>query len=1550
MRKIFKFLALLVVVFALPQWAHAWNGYGLDGEDNSTWAGLTWDNTEKCLKGSFENWNGKKIRVQAWSNNNSKSWFGYQTYTYGINGGNSYEVNITNSDANQFIISTNDKYDVKVYLENSTLGNNPNKIVFTKTNQGGVSAPAKLYIFSDKPSWATKKSEATPTTDGKFTYTISMTAGENFVLSTTSSSANGYDGLKPNIYTHGEGETILANGESSSFSTTNATNTGCWQAPVTGNYTITVDWSAGTLTATYEEKPVAAHLPLTSADFATDRSKKHYFLVGERMGEWRLQPEWEFKVEGDKLVLDNRYIYDGVFAIAVVDNYNDYARHNYDYYSPNPTTDTWNFNASTMACNDDFSGHKQRMSDTSKGTTRKPTKVFYADFQVAGDYWQGRGKFMSKITVGLKNGLPSTLQFTEGDVAAANENRMFTILGSEIYNSKYSNKSGEGTTPMWNKNNSDVNKNQILGWQEGWIQYDPNTNEPYVDANGEFLYHTSFTPDYLLKHSVPFSLTLSDGSNFTYSSDELQFVEASLLSDRDSDPYVDFYEAFNSTNERIYTGATRKGGEEATAYNFKVNVSTSDTNKDFTSTADWECYVVRDMWIAGEIKFWTGWGGNIDWTRGGTSGISTWHGPNGGPHSAHYQVKGFDVLGEDEAVVDLYRNVRNSQNNNYKISESNKPVYFNRVVLWLNNTDGVANSYIQFIQATAGPAIMARVATNENDAEKKENWIRYNWYIQKPADTGIAATEGAKEVVSYEISRYRLTDNNWEFTGYPEGEKVYIKDVTDEKVTVADLYDDLAGTTDKTKFVIHTDKGIIDDRGFSPGTYRYEIFVTYKNEDGTTVRKQAVSNRVYIYGDLAPEAVPMQLVELREAYTDAYEGDHVSAASVLKALDTNGKISDYTKYKYMTYRENSNDNFYVIEEIDTDADGNAVPKGVAMLDKGVGAAFFAGDNQDKYWWTSDYYLRCLDYNAYRSLLQGYIDGGMIGDTTVPEPTVEVFEIIDGGEGISRGKARLFEFGGKSYYSAIVKRGGNLSDGTFDVLLSYDFTNKNTNKVDTYTAQMGVDFGPVMPRPFNPVYRYVHERTSTVPGKVEDKRNFGKILVPTQNWKIENSVENSTTEAINKGLMKEAYVDLDDVNFAPRTFTLQVDFFRPNVDKEIYKFYDIHYHLDVTNTDESITKVPLDAKIELSDPKTADSELLNKYRIEIKGLHPRNVIFPTVDFVKTVYNPRVAVSESGEVFKSSTGNFGKMLTVKAAHKMAVEAGSGLQDVYLGWIKRSDGTIDWMYKGHKHLGDKEETIGADKTYEYADPNNEIELQPMYYLIELKKSDTDFYTYPYLVPHYANHRTEPEMTAPVIDKNTGLILNDSDPLIGTYIARGTDWADAPEVHATAIYMFERPVSGDSNTEAYDPDNFEFYGLKVVNMTLNDNDVTPSGKAAAAHAAPARISGSELVAGNAGKLPDAPLMSATEVALPTNSHVINLSAKDETTGYNGYVAVRGASYNYELDPENNVTGVEDVIADGENGESVYYNMQGMRIEKPETPGVYFRVDGKKVTKFVVK
>lgn len=1440
-----------------------------------------------------------------------------------------------NSNSGAWKVNVTDKYAITVDWTAKTL---------TAIGESNLpDAPANLYLYKINNDASVFKMIGGSSCNGNiYTYTVDIETGMKVVLSSISDATN-WDGINGQV----DGKYVRYNpaaeinipGNDIAFDLneqTGAYKDGIWRTTQEGRYTITVTWGeTKTLTAicTYVP-PTGTHMPLNSADFAN--GKKHYFLVGERMGEWHLQPEWEFQEKDGNLVLEGRYIYNGGFAVGVVDNFKDYVNHTFTYYSQSAEINSED--AITLPSTG------TTFAQAAGSTRFNPLTCYNSKFDTthSDPYWHGRGTFMSKIELTLNGGQPATLKFTKGTTEEANKNRVFTLCGDNIYNSNYcnTNESNPGKTTMYNRGLAD----NMNGWQEGWIQYDPTTNQPYVDARGEYLYHTSFTPDYLMAHPVLFNQTVGSSreSEFAYTSNNVQFVEWKNLPNLESDPYKDFYQAFTGTKTISNSGETVSGN----GYDFKLGVECD--NPTTTPEAGWDCYVVRDMWIGGHIKFWSGWGGNTRKTGGATEDGAVWHGTNGGPDTpqknwgndeATYQVKGYDVNSGLSAV--LYKNVRNRNNTNYAVTAPNaKPVYFNRVVLWFNNTDGVDKSYIQFIQESVGPAIFAKVTKNEKD--NKDNYITYNWYLNASQNNG---AEDEYDVISYEIRRYRVVDNVTTPIGYPEGEKV---DISDKNLKVKDFYE---GSATLPEFTTHVDTGEVAGRGFAPGRYQYDIYVTYKNEKGESVRKYAMSNRVAIYDDalVTPDAVAMQVIELRDYYKDYYGTEHAS-----------GKETLGTTKKYLTYRTNDNANFYVFdtEEKEITVGGTkvktTVPKDPEIIDAKK-AIEFIKNNPDKFWWTSDYYLRCLDYDDYARRLQGYIDEGLMKNEEVPTPILQVDEIYnytnESGEAQSltktRGYGQRFEFGDQTYYAMIVKRGGNLSNATFEVQLRYTYINADDESVTPPTTTATVGISPVMPRPFAPLYRYVYDRTSAIPTNAEtgEKYEWGKILVPTQNW-----TTNNTSDAIEKNLLKEAYVKFDE-HFKPRTFTLQVDFYRPNVNKEIYQFYDIQYNINVTNNDETVTSVPLDMDAVLHDVDTSDENFQNRYRLEFRGMHPRNGVYPTVKFEKTEYVPNEATGTFEEPYMSKTGNYGDMLTIDAKRNLTVNRGTGIKDVHLGYIKRSDGTYDWMYKGHKELDDKPEIVDPTRPdengkNEYEDQGS-VEVQPIYYLIELKNplNSSDCMYYPFLVPHIDNHRTGDALANPEFDKN-GLIMNDTDPLIGTYIATDTNWDDknTPDVVATAIYMFERPISGEQGNYS----GYNFNRLEVMSIKYNNTGEvvtptpTPDTEATAARANAAKLpSTDDLVHGNAGGLPDAD-------NLPT-TNVLDMSDKNNTTGYNAYVAVRGAHY-VDGNTGDNVTGVEDVIADGECGESVYYNMQGMRIDEPTTAGVYFRVVGKNVTKFVVK
>lgn len=1312
----------------------------------------------------------------------------------------------TNSDSGYWTAPVNGTYTINVSYSSRTL---------TATWEADLPT---LYLYSDKPSWATKIATLNSKT-GTYTAVVKMGEGTNFVLSTKNATGVDYNGLKNDIYTHGTGVTTLTSGASSSFSNT---NDGCWQAPVTGEYTITVtfDESAktGTLKATWTAPVKKVHMPLSESDFAN--GKKHYFLVGNRMGEWRLHPEWELKVDGNDLVLNNRWIYPGGFAIAVVDSYNDYIKHKYTYYSKQ-----WEFKESVLECTEDFSGTGASMTAT--GTMQSPSNNFWTAFSSSnggGDYWQATGTLVTEIRVGLKNGLPSTLKFTVGDKADFNMYRFFTLVGDDIYNNNFCNSYGPATTLQYSKDQTDNN-----GWQEGWIQYDPVTHEPYVDGNYNYLYHTSYTPEYFQANPSLFNQTLSDGSTFSYTSNEAQFVEYSLLKNLDSDPYKEFYQSFAGTTETISTGVEKSGN----GYDFVVETVNGSVTP--ASGNNWSCYVVRDMWINGEIKIWTGWGGNDRKSGGSDVNGSTWHGENGGPATAGLQVQGYDITAGTD--VKLYNNEKNVDGVNYKISDG-EPVYFNRVILWYNINEGIGDSFVQFIQESAGPAIFAQLANNPNTSAN--NYIKYNWYLNAAQN----ASDSDRQVVGYQIQRYTYVDGVKTFIGYPEGDYV---DISEYNVTVADLQQATAGNYSFTTF---TDGGIDGISGFAPGMYQYDIVVTFADD----AQKKAVSNKVAIYDNniIIPSAYALQLVRLNEA----------------------GKAALGVSQEYLTYNPSVEGNWFVldVEKIEVDGETNGKPYN-AELRKGSEMLEFMMNNQDKYDFTSNFYIRALDKKIYDSTFEEYIKEGLVTDASIPTPNV----IAEDGYEVTS-QAYEFDLGDNKFYSAVLFREGSLETRTAEVRVSYSYTNANGDLVDESPVNQ-TELLPVTPLPYNPRYSY-----EVRPYEVESSYEYIEVIAPTRG---NASFDVPTSTASAKVAATEGVLTTN-------MMVLNVTYNRPNVDEEILREYHVEENVAIDDSQEYSESF----WFYYADDKVANVEHI----FSAEGISPYNSSVPAVDFHETRYLGKWIEVDGEETVRFSDGpkgSFGQGINFSAPHAIESTPGAGLSGVHLGKIER-EGTWDWMYKGHESLADKAPVlVETGATYEN---QTEQTIAPNYYLYELSNG-TDDMAYDFLVAHSACDHRVGDVT---VDETTGFVLNDEDPLIGTYVVKGFAEETIPAVHVSSIYLFSNPQLCLIDGELPTSDG----SLNTLATELPTKD--------------------EMAAGNVGGMPD----------YGTYVQVANT--------LDGW-ALLGQTYS-NTPSEGNVTGVENVLAEGENGEVVYYNLQGIRVDNPSAAGVYVRVQGKDVKKVVIK
>lgn len=1277
-----------------------------------------------------------------------------------------------------------------------------------------------LYLYNlTGDNWWTKLATANSKT-GTYTFVAKIEGGESLILSTTSSSGSNYAGLSPK-YTPGSDQTI-SSGTEYSFGTATS---GAWFAPETGEYTITVTFDestqTGTFTATWTTPVKKVHMPLSEADF--ENGKKHYFIVGNRMGEWRLLPEWELNADANgDMVLENRWFYPGGFAVGVVDNYDDYIKHTYTYYCT-----SYAFKDDVLSCTTDFSGNGVKW--TASGTMQSPSNNFWTEFSSSlggGGYYDAVGTLVTEVKVGLNDdGLPKSLTMTVGDKATASKYRFFTLVGDGIYNSDFCNSYGPGTTLQKSKGQTSKN-----GWQEGWIQYDPATSDPYVDGNYNYLYHTSYTPDYFQANPSLFNQTLSDGSRFSYTSNEAQFVEYTHLSNLDSDPYREFYQAFTGT-QSIATDDKKYGN----GYDFTVKTVNGDVTLGDGNV--WSCYVVRDMWINGEIKIWTGWGGNDRRSGGSDVDGSVWHGENGGPATAGYQVQGYDVTSGLTAT--LYNNEKNIDNTNYKVSDG-EPVYFNRVILWYNINEGIGNSFVQFIQESAGPAIFAQLA--QNPETSANNYIKYNWYLNAAQND----TDSDRQVVGYQILRYTYVDGVKTFIGYPEGEYV---DITEHNVTVADLQQATAGNYSFTSF---TDAGADGDSGFAPGMYQYDIVVTFA--DGAT--KNAVSNKVAIYDNniVTPSAYALQLVRLNDA----------------------GKAELGVSQAYLTYNPSVGGNWFVldVEKVDVDGETSGKPYNAQLLD-GATALKFMLNNQDKYDFTSNFYIRALDKKIYDSTFEEYMREGLVKDASIPTPTVTAY---DGYEATSQ--AYPFTLGDNEFYSAVLFRDGNLENRTAQVTVNYTYTNANSEEVEESPTNH-TELMPVTPLPYNPSYSY---EVVTYTYEVESGREYIEVLAPTRG---SSSFEVSTSETYAKVATSEG-------KLTTNMMVLNVTYNRPNVDAEILREYQIEENVAIEDG-ENYTET---FWFYYADDNAENVEHI----FSAEGVSPYNSSVPAVDFCQTRYFGKWIEVDGERTVRFSDGpdgSFGNGISFVAPHSIESTAGTGLSGVHLGVIAREDGTYDWMYKGHESLGDKAPTlVKTGATYENQTAQT---IAPNYYLYELSNG-TDDMVYDFLVSHPAcDHRTG-DVT---VDPTTGFVLNDEDPLIGTYVVKGFTEETIPEVYVSSIYLFSNPKSCLIDGKL--PESKQTMSTLAAELPTED----------------------EMAEGNVGGMPD----YGTDVEY------------DAMEGW----ALMGQTYS-NRPSEGNVTGVENVLAEGENGEVVYYNLQGIRVDNPSAAGVYVRVQGKDVKKVVIK
>lgn len=624
------------------------------------------------------------------------------------------------------------------------------------------------------------------------------------------------------------------------------------------------------------------NMPLKASSFKNGRA--HYFLVGFRTAAWRLQPEWELtKDDSGKFTLNNqRLMYSQRFGIAKVDTYDDYIHQRFTlYWAPGNIKDvegTINLTGAprkTEAYNSDDANDftdgntmiwlvNRSENSLTEDALSMYTPVLLENFEVSVD----------------ANGVPTQLYYKANTSAKeVNKHRTFSLVGSEIKPSDEIT-IGDKTAPITHFTHSFDKNGGVEAWANSWIQYDENGN-PYVDANGHVLFQTAFDKDWLPEHPSNFDITITDGDEstlFTYDSSVITFENVSSFSDDElsADPYLPLYEmrdgAFDFENTGMVDGkrsinldGTNFQFDEVFSYPELGNGVTlkSDENTSYDQSA-WHCFVVKDAWMSGGFKIWSGWGGNLKLADGGTDDNSMrWFVDNGGHGKKEDKaVEGTPVT--NGAVSTLYGTRMDVPDANFHVvdntyeegvtdlSSHNPLVYYKRVILWYNEGKyGMNSAVLQLITEPLSPSVIA-IRRGKND-------IGYRWNI--PAMEGIDAPE---KVIKVAIERHTLNGN---------------KVVAAKGVSSG--YNPATPDEYKSANELAAWNGYFYETGVAPGRYEYEISVWYEGEDEDAPSiHTATSNIVQIYA----AAQPVNLKAAQRMEGKNFSFDMVLTPSVNEAV------------------------------------------------------------------------------------------------------------------------------------------------------------------------------------------------------------------------------------------------------------------------------------------------------------------------------------------------------------------------------------------------------------------------------------------------------------------------------------------------------------------------------------------------------------------------------------------------------------------------------------------------------------------------------------------
>lgn len=503
---------------------------------------------------------------------------------------------------------------------------------------------------------------------------------------------------------------------------------------------------------------------------------------------------------------------------------------------------------------------------------------------------KGTPSLASSIGITLdENGRPATLEIGEVKTWAANKADVlaevnFMLCGDDIVNE----------IDRTSRHSLDPQKTSLFGytnvneWANQWIQYDPQTGDPYVDGDGKYLFQTVYQTSWMKDHPVIFHRA---ADNTDYNSNSLVFSPVTAGLTADADNFVDYYNGMK--NLKLGDG-TRKQSAEGTsiAWDFTDQMGKPDPdrtdgemtygpNTDINAPAGgWKPYVLSDISFGGMFKVWSGFGGGhagygawVDQVEVGDGyawfNLNVGHQLARNPQRVRAQLLASSIAESKAAEAEADPNIdKPGSKVNFYLTGKDEPAAdfmtyyddvnesyplrsYRRLILWLdtkdrdnlsdNATSGMAKSFVQMVVTDLSPVIKGRLG----DAERQ---IVSAWHLQE--DYMMEEKTVTKAVV----------------TMFRDGEEIASYEETDAEGMKA------TDCTAEGKFP-HTWNDLV------AGEYWYRIDVTY--DDGNV--RSSLSNHLYLFDKIEPAL----LTAWQRTATDATDAE----GRTLYGFNVSGKVS-----------------------------------------------------------------------------------------------------------------------------------------------------------------------------------------------------------------------------------------------------------------------------------------------------------------------------------------------------------------------------------------------------------------------------------------------------------------------------------------------------------------------------------------------------------------------------------------------------------------------------------------------------------------------------------